>query len=47
MAFSCSEHDRVAMGVCGGIAERLGVPSITVRLTFLLLTLASGVGLVL
>jgi len=47
VAFSCSEHDRVAMGDCGGIAERLGVPSITVRLTFLLLTLASGVGLVL
>lgn len=32
------------MGVCGGIAEAIAVPSITIRLTFLLLILASGVG---
>ncbi len=34
-------------GVCGGIAAYLGVDSVFVRLAFLLLCFASGVGLIL
>jgi phage shock protein C len=32
------------MGVCAGIAEHLGVDPVLVRLIYILLTLASGIG---
>lgn len=41
-----STEDRVVAGVCGGIAARLGVDPIVVRLATVVLTLANGVGLV-
>jgi signal transduction histidine kinase len=40
-----SANDRVLTGVAGGLAERLGVESLVVRLAFVLLSLAAGVGL--
>lgn len=42
-----SESDRMVSGVCGGIAAYLGVDSVFVRLAFLLLVFASGIGLIL
>ena len=39
-----SESDKMIMGVCGGIAAYLGVDSVFVRLAFVLLVLASGIG---
>ena len=42
-----SDSDRMIAGVCGGIASYLGIDSVFVRLAFLLLLLASGVGFVL
>ena len=42
-----SESDRFFAGVCGGIAAYLGVESIFVRLAFLVLTFASGIGVLL
>ena len=42
-----SESDKVVAGVCGGVASYLDVDSVFVRLAFLLLFLASGVGLIL
>jgi phage shock protein PspC (stress-responsive transcriptional regulator) len=42
-----SEDDRVVAGVCGGIAEQLGVDPTLVRLVFALLALAAGAGVVL
>jgi signal transduction histidine kinase/phage shock protein PspC (stress-responsive transcriptional regulator) len=39
-----SVGDRVLFGVAGGIGERLGVDPLVVRLGFVLLTLAGGVG---
>jgi phage shock protein C len=39
-----STTDRKLNGVCGGIAEYLGVDSTLVRAAFLLLTLAGGPG---
>jgi phage shock protein PspC (stress-responsive transcriptional regulator) len=39
-----SETDRIFVGVCGGIAAYLGVDSVFVRLGFVLLALASGIG---
>jgi signal transduction histidine kinase len=42
-----SEDDRVVAGVCGGIADQLGVDATVVRLVFALLALAAGAGIVL
>jgi phage shock protein PspC (stress-responsive transcriptional regulator) len=42
-----SDDDRMISGVCGGIAAYLGVDSVFVRLAFILLALASGVGFLL
>lgn len=42
-----SESDRMFSGVCGGIAAYLGVDSVFVRLAFLLLIFASGIGVIL
>ena len=42
-----SENDKMIAGVCGGIAGYLGIDTVFVRLAFLLLLLASGVGLIL
>jgi len=39
-----SENDKMISGVCGGIAAYLGVDPVFVRLAFLLLLLASGIG---
>ncbi len=39
-----SDGDRMISGVCGGIAAYLGVDSVFVRLAFIVLALASGVG---
>ncbi|MGH2540846.1 MAG: ATP-binding protein, partial [Actinomycetota bacterium] len=41
-----SVGDRVLFGVAGGIGERIGVDPLVVRLGFVLLTLAGGVGVV-
>jgi signal transduction histidine kinase/phage shock protein PspC (stress-responsive transcriptional regulator) len=41
-----SAGDRVLFGVAGGIGERVGVDPLVVRLAFVLLTLAGGVGVV-
>ena len=40
-----SESDRIIAGVCGGIATYIGVDSTIVRLLFLLLAFATGIGL--
>jgi len=40
-----SETDRMVAGVCGGVAAYLGVDPVLVRLAFVILLLASGVGL--
>ena len=40
-----SESDRMISGVCGGIAAYLGVDPVFVRLAFLVLLFASGIGL--
>jgi phage shock protein PspC (stress-responsive transcriptional regulator) len=42
-----STEDKMIAGVCAGIAAYLGVDSVFVRLAFLLLFFASGVGLIL
>lgn len=42
-----SESDRFFAGVCGGIAAYLGVDSVFVRLAFVLLAFASGIGVIL
>lgn len=39
-----SETDKMIAGVCGGIGAYLGVDSVFVRLAFLLLLFASGIG---
>ncbi len=44
--FEKSISDRVVTGVAGGIAKELGVPSIYVRASFVCLSLAAGVGVV-
>ena len=46
-AFAASSTDRALAGVCGGIAEALGVDATLVRLVFALLALAGGAGIVL
>jgi len=45
--FARSAGDRVFTGVAGGIAERLGVESLVIRLSFVVLALAAGLGLAL
>jgi phage shock protein C len=40
-----SETDRMLAGVCGGIAAYLGVDPVLVRLGFVVLLLASGIGI--
>jgi phage shock protein PspC (stress-responsive transcriptional regulator) len=40
-----SESDRIISGVCGGIATYLGVDSVFIRLAFVLLAFASGLGI--
>ncbi len=42
--FRRSSSDRVLTGVAGGIGERLGIDPLIVRLAFIMLTLAGGVG---
>src|SRR6478752_8274 len=41
-----SRNDRVFAGVAGGLAEWSGLPPVVVRVAFVVLTAASGVGLV-
>jgi signal transduction histidine kinase/phage shock protein PspC (stress-responsive transcriptional regulator) len=45
--FRRSSSDRVLTGVAGGIGERLGIDPLVVRLAFVVLSLAGGVGLLL
>lgn len=40
-----SESDRMIGGVCGGLADYLNIDPVLVRLAFVLLGLASGIGL--
>ena len=40
-----SDHDRLMLGVCGGLAEYLNLDSVAVRLAFVVLGLAGGLGL--
>ena len=40
-----SETDKMIAGVCGGLAAYLGVDPVLVRLAFVILLLASGIGL--
>ena len=42
-----SESDRIVAGVCGGMATYIGLDSVIVRLLFLVLSFASGMGLLL
>ncbi len=42
-----SESDKMIAGVCGGIAAYLGIDTVFVRLAFLILAFASGVGFLL
>src|SRR4051812_12587952 len=43
--FRRSANDRVLTGVAGGIGERLGIDPVVVRLAFVVLSLAGGVGI--
>jgi signal transduction histidine kinase len=45
--FTRSAADRVLTGVAGGLAERIGVDPLVVRLAFVVLSLAAGLGLLL
>lgn len=47
LRFSRSANDRVFAGVAGGLAHRLAADATVIRLCFVLLSLAGGVGLVL
>jgi phage shock protein PspC (stress-responsive transcriptional regulator) len=40
-----SDHDRLMAGVCGGLAEYYNLDSVVVRLAFVVLGLAGGLGL--
>ncbi len=40
-----SETDRMIAGVCGGLADYLNIDPVLVRLAFVVLFLASGIGL--
>lgn len=44
--FSRSSTDRVAFGVCSGVARRYGIDTYVVRIAVLLLTLTGGLGVV-
>lgn len=39
-----SETDKIIAGVCGGLAEYLNIDSVLVRLAFVVLLFASGIG---
>jgi signal transduction histidine kinase/phage shock protein PspC (stress-responsive transcriptional regulator) len=41
-----STHDRIVAGLAGGIAARLGIPTVFVRAAFITLTLAGGFGMI-
>lgn len=41
-----SSTDKMLAGVCGGIAERLGVDSTIIRLLWVVLSLAYGSGII-
>ncbi len=41
-----SRTDRMIDGVCGGVAEYIGVDPVLVRIAFLLLVFAGGIGVV-
>jgi signal transduction histidine kinase/phage shock protein PspC (stress-responsive transcriptional regulator) len=41
-----STHDRIVAGLAGGIAARLGVPTVFIRAAFVTLTLAGGFGII-
>jgi phage shock protein C len=41
-----SHRDKILFGVCGGLAEYFEIDSTIVRIAFILLTLASGVGII-
>ena len=41
-----SDSDRMFAGVCGGIAAYLGIDALLVRVAFIILVFASGVGIV-
>ncbi|HET7127996.1 MAG TPA: PspC domain-containing protein [Gaiellaceae bacterium] len=47
LSFERRERDRVVAGVCGGVADALGVDPTLVRLVFALLALAGGAGILL
>jgi phage shock protein PspC (stress-responsive transcriptional regulator) len=47
LTFERRERDRVVAGVCGGVADALGVDPTLVRLVFALLALAGGAGILL
>lgn len=40
-----SERDRMVAGVCGGLADYLGVDPVLVRVVFVILALVNGIGL--
>ena len=42
-----SRRDRILCGVCGGLGKYLGVDSTVIRLLWVLLSLAYGVGIIL
>jgi signal transduction histidine kinase len=42
-----SSRDRVVVGIAGGIAERIGVDPTVIRLSFVALSLAAGIGVLL
>jgi signal transduction histidine kinase/phage shock protein PspC (stress-responsive transcriptional regulator) len=46
LAFPRSRTNRVIAGVAGGLSERLGVDPILIRIAFVLLTIAGGIGVV-
>jgi len=47
LPFQRNERDRVVAGICGGVADALGVDPTLVRLVFALLSLAGGAGILL
>ncbi|MBQ9156094.1 MAG: PspC domain-containing protein [Eubacterium sp.] len=42
-----SQHDKVIMGVCGGVAEYFDIDPTIVRLVWALFTLGGGAGVIL
>jgi signal transduction histidine kinase len=47
LPFQRNERDRVVAGICGGVADALGVDATLVRLVFAVLALAGGAGILL